>query len=120
MMIQDKFIDRLKKAMRSRDVNARELARRSGLSEGAISRYLSGKMEPRVPAIGKMADALHVDPVWLLGYDMDEAVPSSEFEDQVTKKYFQLDMIDRVKAEAYIDGLLAADKYKKDTESRLA
>ena len=69
MMIQDIFIERLKKTMAANQVNARELSKRCGLSEGAISRYLSGKMEPRIPAIGKMADALHVDPVWLMGYD---------------------------------------------------
>ena len=69
MMIQDIFIDRLKKTMAANQVNARELSKRCGLSEGAISRYLSGKMEPRIPAIEKMAEALHVDPVWLMGLD---------------------------------------------------
>jgi transcriptional regulator with XRE-family HTH domain len=69
MMIQEKFIERLKKAMAANEINARELSKRCGLSEGGISRYLSGKMEPRVPAIAKMAEALRVDPVWLMGYD---------------------------------------------------
>lgn len=73
MMIQDIFIDRLKKAMAASDVNARELAKRSGLTEASISRYLSGKMEPRVPAIAAMAKALHVDPTWLLGYDTTDS-----------------------------------------------
>lgn len=69
MIMQERFIERLKKAMTSSSLNARELSKRCGLSEGAISRYLSGKMEPRVPAVAKMAEALHVDPVWLLGID---------------------------------------------------
>lgn len=69
MMMQNIFIKRLNKAMASSGLNARELSKRCGLSEGAISRYLSGKMEPRVPAVGKMADALRVDPAWLMGYD---------------------------------------------------
>lgn len=69
MMIQEKFIERLKKAMAANEINARELSKRCGLSEGGISRYLSGKMEPRVPAIAKMAEALKVNPVWLMGYD---------------------------------------------------
>jgi hypothetical protein len=29
-------------------------------------------MEPKVDAIKKMADALHVDPVWLMGIDKEE------------------------------------------------
>lgn len=64
-----RYIDRIKTAMKNNGLNARELSKRCGLSEASISRYLSGTMTPRVPAIAKMAAALHVDPVWLMGYD---------------------------------------------------
>ena len=69
MELQDRYIDRIKKAMNDNEINARELSRRCGLSEASISRYLSGNMTPRLPAIKKMAEALHVDPMWLMGYD---------------------------------------------------
>lgn len=69
MMVQEKFISRLKTAMSKSDVNARELAKRSGLTEASISRYLSGKMEPRPAAVNKIAQSLHVEASWLLGYD---------------------------------------------------
>lgn len=105
MMIQDVFIQRLKKAMSACDVNARELAKRSGLSEGAISRYLSGKMEPRIPAIGKMAEALHVDPVWLLGYD---DAPDLTVEVDGTKLLIeQLTPSERSDVERYIKFLIS-------------
>ena len=66
------FRDRLKKAMNDNNLNSRELSKRCGLSEASISRYLLGQMEPKVDAIKKMADALHVDPVWLMGIDKEE------------------------------------------------
>lgn len=66
------FRDRLRKAMNDNNLNARELSKRCGLSEASISRYLLGQMEPKVDAVKKMADALHVDPVWLMGIDKEE------------------------------------------------
>ena len=82
MDIRKRFIDRLKYAMNDNNINARELSKKCGLSESSISRYLSGDMEPRVPAIGKMAQALHVDPVWLMGYDEG---PEPEFSIETMK-----------------------------------
>lgn len=105
MMIREMFIQRLKKAMDASEINARELAKRSGLSEGAISRYLSGKMEPRVPAIGKMAEALHVDPIWLLGYD---DTPDMIVEVDGTKLLIeQLTPTERLEVERYIKFLIS-------------
>lgn len=69
MDIRQRYIDHMKEAMEANCINARELAKRSGLSEASISRYLSGQMVPRVNAVSKMAAALHVDPVWLMGYE---------------------------------------------------
>lgn len=69
MEIRNRYIERIKEAMKNNNMNARELSKRCGLSEASISRYLSGNMSPRLPAISKMAEALHVDPMWLMGYD---------------------------------------------------
>lgn len=72
MELRNRYIERMREAMSANDLNNRELAKRCGLSEASISRYLSGNMTPRVRAISKMAQALHVDPVWLMGYDTPE------------------------------------------------
>ena len=69
MDVKGRYIERMKSAMKDNNLNARELSKRCGLSEASISRYLSGSMTPRVKAISKMAEALRVDPVWLMGYD---------------------------------------------------
>lgn len=73
MDIKQRYIDHMKEAMKTNGLNARELAKRSGISEASISRYLSGQMVPRVGAVSKMANAMHVDPVWLMGYDEPSA-----------------------------------------------
>lgn len=69
--------DRLNEAMQLRGMNATELAQKTGLNKSSVSRYLSGENIPRSLAIGKMANALGVNPAWVLGYDvpMEEGSP---------------------------------------------
>ena len=69
MDINKRRIERLRQSMKDNEVNAKELSRRTGLSESTISRILAGQVVPRQNSFQKMADALHVDFVWLLGYD---------------------------------------------------
>ena len=62
--------DRLKEAMAAANKKQIELATDTGLSHSTISRYLSGKVEPRQDAIIKLARALGVSEWWLWGYDV--------------------------------------------------
>jgi len=62
--------NRLLKALSMRGMTPAELARASGIDKGSISRYLSGKFEPKQSAVHAMAKALNVSPSWLLGYDV--------------------------------------------------
>lgn len=62
--------DRLNEALKLRKMTAAELAKLTGLNKSSVSRYLSGSSIPRSLAIGKMAQALHVSPAWVLGYSV--------------------------------------------------
>lgn len=62
--------DRLNEALRVRNMSRSELAEKSGINKGTISRYLRGETIPRSPAIGKLAQVLNVNPAWILGYDV--------------------------------------------------
>lgn len=73
--------DRLREALLINGMTASELAKKSGLNKGAISKYLKGTVIPKQSAIGVMADALGVSPAWLLGYD----VPIKEDEIDLNK-----------------------------------
>ena len=69
--------DRLNTALRLREMTAAELSRKTGINKSSLSRYLTGESIPRSLAIGKMAQALHVSPAWVLGYDvpMEDGTP---------------------------------------------
>lgn len=70
--------DRLNAALKLRDMNATELARLTGLNKSSVSRYLSGSSIPRSLAIGNMARALHVNPAWILGYNVPMEAEATE------------------------------------------
>lgn len=62
--------DRLKEALLKRDMTASDLAKKSGINKGSISKYLRGDILPKQSAIDAMARALYVLPSWLMGYDV--------------------------------------------------
>ena len=64
--------DRIKEALKDRDMTAAELAKKSGIGKGSISKYINGLVIPKQSAIGSMARALGVSPAWLMGYDVDK------------------------------------------------
>ncbi|HZK19528.1 MAG TPA: S24 family peptidase [Treponemataceae bacterium] len=65
------FAKRLRKAMDIRGIKQVELVEVTGISKSAISQYLSGAFVPKQKNTYKLADALNVDPAWLMGKDVD-------------------------------------------------
>ena len=59
------FSDRLRFARQARQLTQAELARASGLSQGAISSYETGSRKSTTGLI-QLAQALKVNPVWLI------------------------------------------------------
>ena len=68
-----KFSEHLRKLLNERQMSAAELARRTGLSEAAISGYLNGKKEPRGAQSISIAKALGIslDELWQTGYSIE-------------------------------------------------
>ena len=62
--------ERLVKAMERLNITQAELVKRTGISKGALSSYISGRYEPKQRAIYELAKALNVNEAWLLGYDV--------------------------------------------------
>ena len=61
---------RLRKAMDISGKTQADLVRETEISKGTLSRYLSGKFEPKQIAINKLATALNVAEMWLWGCDV--------------------------------------------------
>lgn len=65
-----KLQERLRESMTSYGYSYSDLEKLSGVSRSNIQRYVTGATkEAPIEKIKRLADALHVDFLWLLGYD---------------------------------------------------
>lgn len=74
------FASRLQEAMNALDIRPADLAKLTGIDKSTISRYLSGKYVPKQKRTDLLAQALHVDPGYLIagtsdGTDASPAAP---------------------------------------------
>lgn len=65
----DSFSNRLKEAMKLRNMKPTELSEKANIPKSAISQYLSGQYEAKQKSIFKLAKALNVSESWLMGLD---------------------------------------------------
>ena len=61
--------EKVKKLMKENNINQKQLAKLSGITESSISRYLSGDMNPRMDIIVNVAKALKVETNFFLDDD---------------------------------------------------
>lgn len=64
---------RIQQLMDLYNLSLTEMSKRTGLAKSTLSYYVNGKSIPRQEQIGIIADAFHIDPAWLLGYDVEMA-----------------------------------------------
>lgn len=74
--------DRLREAMRNTGKTQADLVRETGIGKSNISRYISGRFEPKSDAVHKLAIALNVSEMWLWGCDVPMERPQSQKETQ--------------------------------------
>lgn len=61
---------RIKKALSIRNMKQSELCEKTKISKSVLSEYISGAYEPKQDRIFILSQALNVDPVWLMGFDV--------------------------------------------------
>lgn len=78
---------RIKKALSVRGMTQSELCERTSIPKSAISEYIKGVYEPKQDRLFVIAQALDVDPVWLMGFDvpMEKGKAISPSEAQLTE-----------------------------------
>lgn len=71
---------RLQEAMDKEGLKAIDLSRKSGVLKSSISQFLNARGRPSNTNAKKMAEVLRVNPLWLLGYDVDMEVRNNPLE----------------------------------------
>ncbi len=68
--------DRLREAMRNAGKTQADLVRETGIGKSNISRYITGRFDPKSDAVHKLAIALNVAELWLWGCDVPMERPT--------------------------------------------
>ena len=118
---KEKCSTRLAKALAIRGMKQFELCEKTKIPKSAISQYLSGLFEPKQDRLYIIAQALNVDPVWLMGFDvpMEKANEISPNEPSLTEgEELMLDifrLIPEDQQRAFLEmGRAFANSLKKD------
>ncbi|WP_051280422.1 LexA family protein [Anaerovorax odorimutans] len=94
-----KFQNRLKELMDLNNETSRSLGDVVHLSGATISRYVTGAMSPKITTIEALARYFHVNPTWLMGYEVPKYLTNAE-EETVT-----IDIYDKIPANTHIKSL---------------
>lgn len=105
---------RLKQAMNEANISAADLSRKSGVGKPAISHYTSGRYCPHNTNAVALANVLNVNPIWLMGFDVDKHInknkPDKEelfnsFSDEFIEELSKLDERKMVLVLAYLKAI---------------
>lgn len=83
---------RIRKALSARNMTQTELCEKAKISKSTLSEYLKGLYEPKQDKIFILSQALDVDPVWLMGYDVQMEKSLNPFDD--TENPYELEVRD--------------------------
>jgi len=61
---------RIREALKARDMTQADLCKLTGIPKSAMSQYCNDGLRPRQNRIFSMAQALRVNPAWLMGLDV--------------------------------------------------
>lgn len=62
--------NRLQELLELLNISAAEMSRSTGIPKSSISMWLSGERTMRQDKIGIISNHYHIDPSWLMGYDV--------------------------------------------------
>lgn len=115
--------ERLNKAFRASGMSQTELCKKTGINQGALSSYLSGRYFPKQRAIELLANALNVSIPYLMGYEdvvMEEngiVVDHLTEDGIIIEKIRKLSPSSRVLLESIVDTMLKGDAGSNDTDN---
>jgi len=107
------FGERLKEILYENNVSPEELSKIIKISPSSLSRYISGKMSPKITTIQVISDVFGINPVWLMGYDVEKYSDKKEVV-EVTNLYKSLNTYNRQESINYMKYL--KNKQDNDTE----
>ena len=87
------FRQRLIIGMNDRNMRPIDLVKKTGISDSTISQYMSGYAEPKSDRLLLIANALYLNPTWLMGLDVPKELEAD------TRQFGQedIDLVKRIR-----------------------
>lgn len=113
---------RFQEAMAERKMTAQILAEKSGVGKSSISHYVNGTNKPHNINAGALASVLGVNPMWLMGFDVNKN-PKDDVEKflETAKEYTQItELIQKLNSDGLqklierAEELTELPRYRKD------
>ncbi len=70
----------LKNALSEKDISIQELSELTGIDSSSVKDYCDGNTEPPIRSVKKIADALNVNYLWLMGMSEEKEKSNDNFE----------------------------------------
>lgn len=108
--------ERLANALRDSGLSQVELCKKAGITAGALSSYLSGRYHPKQRTLERLADALNVSVLYLMGFDTSESgmnVSADPSEDRLLEMFRSLNAVGRKRALQDLEDLTQIERYIK-------
>ena len=108
------FWERFQKLCEKQNKKAAPILEELNIASGCSTKWKNGAT-PKTEHLIKIADYFNVTLDYLVGREIKKPSTASDeerLEDELWNKITRLDDLDKNKTEAYVDGLLAADKYQ--------
>ena len=86
---------RLRIALSNNSMKPQELADKTGVNKASISQYINGSHKPSNISAGKIGEALNVEPLWLMGFDVP--MERGKFKDAPEKAHLSFDNVEAFK-----------------------
>lgn len=112
------FATRLRQALDMNNMSPAELSRRTKISEGGISQYLSGKVLAKQDKIYAISQVLNVSPEWLMAFDDTDDVRLLSEEVRIVFNSLSTDR--QKQALEYLHYLVAQQDKEANTEESLS
>jgi len=134
-MADTRINDKMKQALKLRNMKQVDLVAKTGIDKSQISSYLSGKYKPKQENLSLIAMALDVDEYWLMGQDVPmersasndvatqeqllrvetyaKQIYATREQEMVWKLYERLSEEKRRRAKAYMEKLFEVQKMEE-------
>lgn len=116
------IIDRIKNRRNELMMSYQDLADKTGLSKSTLQRYETGSIKNMpIDKLGILANALNVNPVWLMGYDVEKFLETenkitnlSKEETKLLENFNKLNDLGKKEANKRVAELTEINKYIDD------